>query len=387
MTDSEKKRALVTLYLVVATELIGFGLIIPILPQIAASFHKPGLMTGALLAAYSLAQFVASPILGSLSDRYGRKPVLVFSKLGSVLAYIILAVSGNYWLMLLARLLDGFTGGNISAARAYVADITSEADRPKGMAVIGLAFGTGFILGPALGGFLYGSGNAGFQLAAIVAGSLSLIAVILTICLLKEPPRSTPRRPFTFTQFKEIKHPVVISILAIQLVYMVTFSAFETTFSVYTHHKFSFSPRDNSLIFLYLGLLGLVIQGAISRRKSARPIVPLSLGLTGVAIGFLGIHFSTSLPALLIGLISLAFGVALTNAFLPAVLSIVTAEENRGATMGVYEGVGSISRVIGPLLGYAPYITPLSGGYRFFFGGLIGAIVVFGWFNKAWFTK
>jgi DHA1 family tetracycline resistance protein-like MFS transporter len=185
---SASKASLGILFLVVATELIGFGLIIPVLPQIAISFEADPTLLGVLMAAYSFAQFIAAPLLGALSDKYGRKPLLVISKLGTVFAYILLALSQSYVLFLIARLLDGFTGGNISVARAYVADVTSAENRSKGMAVIGIAFGTGFVLGPALGGFLFREGGGHF-VPALVAGSLSLIAAILTILFLKEPEK------------------------------------------------------------------------------------------------------------------------------------------------------------------------------------------------------
>ena len=188
------KKALLTIFAVVATELIGFGLIIPVLPLIATKFQTSGLLLGFLMASYSIAQFIAAPILGKLSDKYGRKNILIISKFGTVISYIILAFANNYGLFLVSRLLDGFTGGNIAVARAYIADVTTEEDRPKGMAVIGISFGVGFILGPALGGLLFGIGASHF-IPALAAGSLSLIAMILTIIILKEPKKHTKKTP------------------------------------------------------------------------------------------------------------------------------------------------------------------------------------------------
>ncbi|MEK7299169.1 MAG: MFS transporter [Candidatus Margulisiibacteriota bacterium] len=152
MEKKPPRFALFTLFWVVATELIGFGLIIPVLPQIAARYQPNPYLLGFLLASYSLCQFFSAPILGRLSDKYGRKPVLLVSKMGTCISYLIFAFSGTYWLILLSRMLDGFTGGNISVARAYVADVTTDEHRSRGMAVIGMAFGFGFLLGPAMGG-------------------------------------------------------------------------------------------------------------------------------------------------------------------------------------------------------------------------------------------
>ncbi|NBV42552.1 MFS transporter, partial [bacterium] len=294
MTSNRRFKEFFTLYLIVATELIGFGLIIPILPQLAYQLEQNRFMMGLLLAAYSLAQFVAAPILGSLSDKYGRKPILVISKLGSVAAYAILAVATNYWMFFLSRLLDGFTGGNISAARAYAADITSEEDRPKGMAIIGIAFGTGFILGPALGGFLYGLGNQGHVIAAWTAGLMSFLALLLTIFLLKEPERRNVSSTQSFLpKFREaFSNRSIQLICAAQAIYMILFSAFESTFSVYTFETFRFTEKTNSLIFLYIGLLALVVQGTITRRAPKNLRLVTILGFVIAAVGFMAIHLA-----------------------------------------------------------------------------------------------
>ena len=146
LNDNSLKRPFSILFLIVATELIGFGLIIPVLPQLALQFNVSTILIGVLMGAYSFAQFIASPILGTLSDRYGRKIILIISKLGTALAYVIMAKSQSYEWFLAARLLDGFTGGNIAVARAYIADITTAENRAKGMAVIGISFGIGFLL-------------------------------------------------------------------------------------------------------------------------------------------------------------------------------------------------------------------------------------------------
>lgn len=375
MKLSQQTREFITLYLVVATELIGFGLIIPVLPQIAYNYNQTPIMMGVLLAAYSLAQFVAAPILGTLSDRIGRKPVLVISKIGSLAAYVVLALSHSYWMIFVSRLLDGFTGGNISAARAYAADITTEADRPKGMAIIGIAFGTGFILGPALGGLLYGLGNQGHQIAAFTAGGMSFIALLLTIFVLKEPERRTAR-PKTLQLWPIISSKAILAICVAQLVYMILFSAFESTFSVYTFNVFHLTPRNNSLIFLYIGVLSLIIQGTIARRAPKNLTLVTFIGFLIVTAAFTAIHFSGTIVALLGGLSVLALGVALVNSYLPSLLTTRCNEDNRGTVIGVFEGLGSLSRVIGPIIAYTTILSPLDGGFIYF--SLILIILIIG---------
>ena len=379
MTSSKSlNRSLGVLFLIVATELIGFGLIIPVLPQLALQFNVSTVWLGVLMGAYSFAQFIAAPLLGALSDRYGRKIVLVISKLGTVLAYIIMAKSRSYELFLLSRLIDGFTGGNIAVARAYVSDITTPENRPKGMAVIGISFGVGFLLGPILGGILY-TDTMSYELAAWVAGGLSAVATVLTVVLLKEPQRhKTMESGFKKLRFgwTSLASPIIRSICMIYLVYMVIFSCFETSFSVFTHYLFEYTPKQNSWLFVYAGFLALVIQVAIVRRQFTRLIRVCMIGLLCVGVGFIGFSVANSLIVLLVMLAILSLGIGLVNSFLPALLSLYTTEENQGRVMGIYESIGSLSRIIGPLIAYQFVIVAPRQGY--FLCGIFLIVVTMG---------
>lgn len=365
---NNSKRALGILFLVVATELIGFGIIIPVLPQLAFKFESSPLLIGILMASYSFAQFIASPLLGSLSDKYGRRPILILSKLGTVIAYGILAASTSFYGFLIARLLDGFTGGNISVARAYVNDVTSEENRSKGMAIIGIGFGTGFVLGPALGGFLYNSG--GHIPAAITAGSLSFIALVLTYFLLPEPEHKTQ----TESQISRLSHTSLISkqigiIFLLYFVYMLIFSGFETTFSVFTDQYFNYTTADNSKLFMYFGILSLFIQGSLSRIKVTRLGLFTGIGFIIFGIGLM-IKSTITQPIYLFGtLILLTFGLSFINTFLSSLLSTFAPKEQSGKVMGFYEAIGSLSRIGGPLIAYSSIVGNLRQGY--FIYGLI----------------
>ncbi len=367
MTSQHKSFAI--LFLIVATELIGFGLIIPILPQLAAQFQVKSIWLGVLLASYSLAQFIAAPILGGLSDVYGRKPILLLSKLGSCLAYGVLAVSHSYTMFLIARLIDGFTGGNISTARAYVADITTSETRPKGMAVIGISFGTGFILGPALGGFLYGH-FVGHMVPALVAGSLSLLAFILTWAFLEEPSKRVPvgssRYFFQFSRI--VTNPVIQMICLLQLVYMTVFSGFETTFSVFTSTMFHYTAQHNSMLFMYAGLLALGVQGIIMRKTSPRTKVMVGFGFVITAIGFLLLAVSQWLWGLLVALAVFSVGIGLVNAYLPSLLSTLCNQDDKGKVMGIYESLGSMGRILGPTIAYMGLVASMVDLYLVYVG-------------------
>lgn len=348
------KSHLFILFLVVFTELIGFGLIIPVLPQLAASFDIDHFKLGILLSAFSFAQFLASPILGLLSDRYGRKPILIISKLGTVIAYIVLAYAQTFWVFLLARLLDGFTGGNIAVARAYIADVTTEKNRAKGMAVIGVSFGLGFIFGPALGGIFYNLPQ-GQLISCFVAGGLSVLATLLTVLFLKEPEsrKISKKQSESLASLRLIKHPVLLSLCLIYFVYMICFSGFETTFSNFTHLRFLMSVRDNSLLFMYAGVVGLVVQLFLSRKASKNFVPYIALGLTCLVIAFFGMSLGVHYVGLLVFLAILSIGISLVNTYMPALITTYTNEDTRGLIMGVYESIGSISRIIGPLIAYS----------------------------------
>lgn len=363
--SADRKKALFILFIVVATELIGFGLIIPVLPQIALGFSVTPFYIGVLMAAYSAAQFVSAPLLGSLSDKYGRKPILVLSKIGTVLGYVVMALSSSYVMFLVSRLIDGFTGGNISVARAYISDITPPEDRSKGMAVIGVAFGTGFILGPALGGLLYTQAY-GYHLAAVVAGSLSLVAAVLTMLFLKEPDvRRETRSAGVLLRdgFSAILSLPVISVCFVYLVYMIIFSGFESTFSVFTHHLFGLSVRQNSLIFMYAGVLGFIIQGSIMRKRVLRLKTVAMFGLVVAGVAFASLALSKTLGVLLAAIALLSLGIGLLNSFLPSLASIQPQSDVQGTVMGFYEGIGSLSRILGPLLAYSVIMHAPRQGY------------------------
>jgi len=380
---------LAILFFVVATELIGFGLIIPLMPQIINDITSNPLKIGFLLASYSLAQMLAAPLLGRLSDRYGRKPVLIFSKLGTALAYLLFALSKTYLLILISRLIDGFTGGNISVARAYAADVSEKDKQHQGMAIIGIAFGTGFILGPALGGFLY-TAQWGHYMAGIVASALSFFACLLTIFLLKEPSNRQTRswNFFSLPQFMSmIKKPAVGIIFLTYFAYLIFFSSFETSFAVFMHERFNFTTDMNSKAFLFIGLVALLIQGSFARNRKAKPKGYILTGLYCTSIAFLGLALSYNLITLFAALFVLCVGVSCLNTFLPSALAEMTSESERGGVYGMYESIGSLSRILGPLLIYFAFSKHFSLGYLVFSLFLFCFSIVFSIFSARYFTK
>src|SRR5512136_2377508 len=201
-----KKSPLLPIFLIVFIDLLGFGLILPLLPFYAKSFGASELTVGLLLASYSLMQFIGAPVLGRLSDRYGRRPILLVSQFGTFIGFMILGFANALWMLFLSRIIDGISGANISTAQAYIADVSDEKNRAKNFGLIGAAFGLGFIIGPAVGGFL---SRFGYQVPAFAAAGLSLLSMVLTYFMLHEPERkATARRDFSWTALQRaFAHP------------------------------------------------------------------------------------------------------------------------------------------------------------------------------------
>lgn len=348
------KKALFTIFLIILTDIIGFGIIIPLLPTISTNLGIKGIALGLLTASYALAQFISSPILGNLSDKYGRKPILVFSKAGTVLAYIMLAFSNSYYLILLSRLIDGFTGGNIPAARAYISDVTTKENRARGMAIIGIAFGLGFILGPALGGIFFSIGKSK-TLPALVGAGLSLLSLILTQLFLDESHRenmdTSKNRNFSIKNFFIIfKHPEIKKILGLVFVTTLVVSGIQTTLPFFTHKLFGFTTEQNSYMLIYLGILGLITQGVLAKKKIKNTNLAINLGLILLALGIVLIAIMPIVAGLMIVLGIYSAGGGLIQIFLPTALSTTSSTDPEGEIMGAYEGVSSLSRVIGPAI-------------------------------------
>ena len=371
------------LFLVVATELIGFGLIIPVLPVLASYYEISHFLLGILMASFSIAQFIASPILGALSDKFGRKPILVISKLGTVISYIILAYADSYYLFLVARLLDGFTGGNIAVARAYVSDITDNKTRSKGMAIIGISFGIGFILGPILGAVLY-KGLNGQLLTALIAGFLSFLAMLFTIFLLKEPKVHKPSTSI-WTNLKhgitELRKSHIILVFSTYLFYMIIFSGFETTFSMYLKYVFTMNLNQIMWMFVFSGLIGLIVQGYISRKTISKFKLFTSMGILSLSVSFFGLALFDTFNMLLIFLTFLSISISIVVVFMPSLLSTSISSKKLGVVMGMYEGVGSLGRIIGPLVAYLLPLSQIRFQYTLYGIVLFGVFLVFSFFS------
>jgi DHA1 family tetracycline resistance protein-like MFS transporter len=347
---------LLPIFLIVFIGLLGFGIILPLLPLYATQFGASPLVAGALLASYSLIQLVATPYLGALSDRIGRRPVLIISQVGTVLSFLLLGVANSLPLLFAARILDGISGGNISTAQAYISDITDEKDRAKAFGLIGAAFGLGFILGPAIGGILSQGNN--YQLPAFAAAFISLVSLLLTIFMLPEslPPtkRNTHRQP-RIIDLDGLRRAFGYQQLGLLLIIFFLFnlaqSGFQGLFALFNEQKFGFGAQETGYMLAYVGFLAVLLQGGgigpIIRRFGERRT--LQVGLIVGAIGFAWTGFVGSWQFLLVALLPVAIGLGVAT---PATNSLITRESDtadRGQVLGISQSIAALARVVGPL--------------------------------------
>lgn len=380
-----KKNPLLSIFFIVLIEITSFGLILPLLPFYAETFNANALVQGLLIAAYSAAQVISTPILGRLSDRYGRRPLLLLSVLGTAIALIMLGLADALWILFAARLLDGFTGGNISVAQAYITDVTDEKNRAKGLGLIGAAFGLGFIVGPALGAFL---SQWGFGVPALVAAALELFNLVNVYFNLPESLTaearakiaSQPNRGFTVSALvNTLKLPFVGSLLALSALILLPLTTFQTVFSIYTNTQLGLDAQATGFLLTYVGVLAVIVQvgliGRLTQRFSDR--VLLIAGAALLAVGFLAWGLTSSVWFLLITLLPVALGSGLYTVILRSALSKSVHPDEVGGILGITASLESATRVVGPILG-AALISGLGAWSPGVFGAVLAALALIG---------
>lgn len=348
------------LFLIVFIDLLGFGIIIPLLPFYGEHFQASPFVVAMMMAIYSLGQFVAAPFWGRLSDTIGRRPVLIVSLFGAVISYIWLGFASTLWMLFASRLVGGLMAGNISTAFAYIADITTPENRAKGMGLVGAAFGLGFIAGPALGGILAGSDplTADFQTPAFVAAGMSFLAFVLTVALLKESlpedvraKRMTQPRQSRFKQLKAaVAKPGVGMLILLSFLATFVFAGMETTFAMWSRRQFGWGPEQNGYLFAFIGIIAAILQGGavgrlVKRFGEANLIVQ---GAVALALGMAMIPFSNSVEWLMAAMVVVAYGFSVINPSLNSLISLRTDATQQGQMMGVARSTTTMARVLGP---------------------------------------
>jgi len=380
------RRSLILILVFVFIDVLGFSLILPLLPYYAADFNASSLMVGLLLSSNALTQMIGAPVIGRLSDRFGRKPLLVLSISGTVLSFLILGFANSLFVLFLSRILDGFLGGNTSLAQAYITDSTTKEDRAKGLGMIGAAFGIGFIFGPALGGALSGGGN--YALPAFAAAGLSALNLIGVLIWLPEslPPekRTTDleaksRPKFTLNALiNALRKPCVGPLLSVSLIFGLAFTMFETIFSLFTQKKLGMTAQTTSYVLTYVGVLVVLVQGGgirwLSEKFSDKQLILYGgILLTG---GLLGWAFSNNLAALLVALVPVALAAGTLRVSTNSALTKTVQQTEVGGILGLSSSLSSFTRVVSPLIGsfLLAEISPAGPGVA---GALLMVVAVF----------
>jgi DHA1 family tetracycline resistance protein-like MFS transporter len=347
-------RPLLIIFLTIFVNLIGFGIIIPLLPFYAETFGASPLVIGLLFAAYSICQLLAAPILGDCSDRYGRRPVLLFSLIGTVVSFVILALAHSIAILFVARIVDGLSGGNISTARAYVADVTEPKDRARAYGLIGAAFGLGFILGPALSGLLV---KVSYTAPIWAAAFITLIAACMAWWWLPETVhRARAGTGLPLRNLRELLvRPRLGRMLVIDFVYWFAFAMFQTTFALFTARRFQFDASQTGYFFSAFGVLGAIVQGGLIRpivhRFGDKPT--FMAGLVCSAAGLLAATFAHSVTVFALTLVPLAFGIGFGHPTIASLISKAGRDDEQGRVQGAASAVESLGRTVGPVWGNA----------------------------------
>ena len=344
------------LFVTVFIHLLGFGIIIPLLPYYAETYGAHAFHIGLLTTSFSLCQFLFAPVWGRLSDRVGRRPVLIGSLLVTAVSYLIYAAAHSLTVLFLSRMLAGTAGAVLSTAQAYVADTTTPENRTKGMGLIGAAFGMGFIFGPALGGIL---SQWGYAAPAYASAGLALVAAVFAYFRLGEslPPEvraeAATRRSARTGWREAFARPVVGTVLGLFFTATLCFAGMEAILALFTQRYFNWGPHQIGYLFAYVGVVAALMQagivGRLVKRFGERSLVRAGLLLMGVAFATAGVVPPMALFLVAMGLISVASGILTPS--LSGLISLATPAEEQGGVLGIYQSLGSLARAVGPFLG------------------------------------
>lgn len=337
-------------------DVTGFGMVLPLLPYYASEFGAGSTALGFLVASFALMQFVFTPILGRVSDTMGRRPILLLSILTSVISFLLFALADSYFILLLSRIVAGLAT-ELGVAQAYISDITSLQDRTAGMGRIGAAHGAGFIIGPAIGGFLstYHYSTAGFVAAALAMVNLGFAFAFLPESKPADSPlvgsADEPGRLTRILRF--LSSPSIGLLLIILFIMSLAFSAFPVIMPLLAISLFGLSSSDMSLFFVYIGVVQIIFQGFIVGRLTAR-LGETRLVPVGALLMTFGVFFMTIFPHLLLFLILstiMVSGIGVLSTTIPSFISKRTARHEQGQILGVTQSISSIARVPGPVIG------------------------------------
>lgn len=356
MSDSNSsaqgsRSTLFILLSIVVVDLIGFGIVMPVLPFYARDFGVTATTLGLLMMSYAAAQFVCAPLWGRLSDRVGRRPVILFSVAGTSASLLFFGLAESILWLFVARVLAGGFAANVSVASAYISDVTNEDERTRWMGMLGASFGVGFILGPIIGGLL---SPLGYRVPMLVAAGLAFINLIYAAFSLKEPDRHVDRgaTAVSASRFSVLRGPEVRRLCLIYFVYSIAVSQLETIFAFFMIDRFEFDALEVAWIFVGMAIVMGGIQGGgmkpLSARYSEKQLVVTGSLLLG--LGFVLLPSAPTWAVLLLPLALAAVGRAITQPPLMSLTSMAATSDTRGVVMGTFQSSASLARVVGPVL-------------------------------------
>lgn len=350
-----KKSPLFIIFLTVFIDMVGFGIIIPVLPLYAEHFHATPVAIGWLTGIYSGMQIIFMPILGKLSDRFGRRPILLVSLIGTAIGFLLMGWAKALPLLFVARIIDGATGGNISTAQAYIADVSTPETRSRSMGLIGAAFGLGFTFGPMIGGIMSRiSYGAPFYFAAALAGANAILLYFILPESLPQEHRAQPHENArTFEVFQHGRGWTFAAIVATNFFMITSFAIMTTLFALFTEKRFGYDAQQNGYLFGFIGILSVIVQGGLIGRLIAMfGEMPLArAGLALLMLSLILLPFCGTLGLLLLACAGLAFATGLSSPTLNGLASQMIDRSWQGRALGVMQSAGSLGRLVGPLLG------------------------------------
>jgi predicted MFS family arabinose efflux permease len=380
----KNRSALGILFVVVFVDLLGFGMVIPVMPLYAERLGASEAWTGWLSTGYSAMQFVFAPIWGRLSDRIGRRPVLLASIAMTALAFLLYGLAASFAVLLLSRLFAGAATANIAIARAFVADVTPPEGRAKGMGIIGAAFGLGFVLGPAIGGVL---SHRSLALPGLAAAGLAALNGVAAYFVLPEPEQRTVREEAVRNRFaaffSEMGRPGVRRVVLIYFLTVLAFSAMEATYAFLSRQRYGIDDAHVSWLFAYIGVIVVIVQGGLIGRltRTFGEKRLLVAGLALQALSLAALPFAGSVAGLMIATAPLAVGSGLSQPALSSLLSRLAREHDQGGTLGLGESAAAFGRIIGPEAGtwtfarWSMAVPYLGGAVIMAVAALVGATV------------
>ncbi len=368
----------VVIFLIMVTEILGFSLILPFLPYFVDDLGASPLTYGLILGTFSLLQFISAPIMGRLSDHYGRKPLLIFSQLSTFISFIILGFSNTIWMVFLSRIVDGMLGSNMTIATAYISDISTKKNRSKAFGFVGVAFGIGFLIGPAIGGTL---AKIDYSIPSFIAAGFSFLTIILTQFLLKETIKRKKNLKFNFRKafhLKDFKKYLTNKKISPKLyqyfAYSLTHSIYVTGFAYFAQRQLGFQSDNVGFLLTYVGFLSIIMRGFLLG-KLIDLFGELKLryvGLSSVFIGMVLLSFLNQIWLFIVAMTLFAVGSGLAMPLISGEISRQVSEKEQGSINGVRTSLRSMSQIIGPLIGNSMI--------AFFYPGSLGiasAIVIF----------